>query len=60
MKFTGNVELFDIAFGLFIGYCTFIGTSNWVTSIVIGIIMTFVMSSFKISFSKKKSEEEIK
>ena len=52
LKLKGNVELFDIAFGLFIGYCSFKGTNNWVASIIVGIIMTFAMSSFKISFKK--------
>ena len=53
MKLKGNIELFDIAFGVFIGYCTFQGTNNWVASIVVGIIMVFAMSSFKISFKNK-------
>ena len=44
--------IFDIAFGLFVGYCTFKGTNNWVASIVIGIIMVCAMSSFKVSFKK--------
>ena len=52
LKLKGNVELFDIAFGLFIGYCSFKGTNNWVASIIVGIIMTFAMSSFKVSFKK--------
>ena len=60
LKLKGNVELFDIAFGLFIGYCSFKGTNNWVASIIVGIIMTFAMSSFKISFKKdvEKGREE--
>ena len=52
LKLKGNVELFDIAFGLFIGYCSFKGTNNWVASIIVGIIMIFAMSSFKVSFKK--------
>tara|TARA_Y100000994_G_C15589949_1_gene400196 strand:- start:610 stop:813 length:204 start_codon:yes stop_codon:yes gene_type:complete len=60
LKLKGNVELFDIAFGLFIGYCSFKGTNNWVASIIVGIIMTFAMSSFKVSFKKdvEKGREE--
>ena len=60
LKLKGNVELFDIAFGLFIGYCSFKGTNNWVASIIVGIIMIFAMSSFKVSFKKdiKKGREE--
>ena len=54
MKLKGNVELFDIGFGALIGYCTFKATSNLPSSIVIGIVMVFAMSSFKISFGKKK------
>ena len=56
IKLNGNIELFDIAFGLFIGYCTFRGTNNWVASIVVGIIMVFAMSSFKISFKNKEEK----
>ena len=52
IKLNGNIELFDIAFGVFIGYCTFRGSNNWIASIVIGIIMVFAMSSFKVSFKK--------
>ena len=52
IKLSGNLELFDIAFGLFIGYCTFKGTNNWVASILIGIIMFLAMSSFKVSFKR--------
>lgn len=60
LKLKGNVELFDIAFGLFIGYCSFKGTNNWVASIIVGIIMIFAMSSFKVSFKKdvEKGREE--
>jgi len=60
LKLKGNVELFDIAFGLFIGYCSFKGTNNWVASIIVGIIMTFAMSSLKVSFKKdvEKGREE--
>ncbi len=59
-KLKGNVELFDIAFGIFVGYCSFKGTSNWVASIIVGIIMIFAMSSFKVSFKKdvEKGREE--
>ena len=52
IKLNGNIELFDIAFGIFIAYCTFKGANNLVASIVIGIIMVFAMSSFKVSFKK--------
>ena len=60
IKLNGNIELFDISFGLFIGYFTFRGTNNWVASIVVGIIMVFAMSTFKISFKKdmKKGYED--
>ena len=56
MKLKGNVELFDIGFGLLIGYCVFKASSNLVSSIVVGIIMIFAMSSFKISFGSKKEK----
>ena len=60
IKLNGNIELFDIAFGVFIGYCTFRGIINWIASIVVGIIMAFAMSTFKISFKKdmKKGYED--
>ena len=60
IKLKGNIELFDIAFGIFIGYWTFKGTNNWAASIVVGMIMTSAMSSFKISFKKdvEKGREE--
>ncbi len=56
MKLKGNIELFDIAFGVFIGYYTFKGTNNLVASIVAGAIMVFAMSSFKISFKNKEEK----
>ena len=54
MKLKGSIELFDIAFGVFIGYSSFKGTDNLVASIVIGVLMIFAMSSFKMSFKNKK------
>ena len=56
IKLKGNIELFDIVFGIFIGYCTFKGINNLVASIVVGIIMVFAMSSFKISFKNKEEK----
>jgi len=56
LKLEGNIELFDIAFGVLIGYATSKGTGNWAASIVIGIIMVLAMSSLKLSLKNKKNK----
>ena len=58
-KLEGNLQFFDICFGVFIGYLVFKGTQNIVASIVVGILMFLAMSNLKLNLkdSNKNSKK---
>ena len=56
MKLKGKLEIFDICFGIFMGYTIFKLTNALFTAILVALLMAFAMSSLKFSIKNKDDE----